>query len=762
MQEPLFSITCTTCQARLKVLSEAGIGTIQACPKCGSMVQLIPPPGWQPKPRAPEAPAAPPVAAPPPTAPQPTSHAAAPQPPASAAVPQPPPLPVATSAAQTSPPAAETSPAASALRPWLFLGVVPITAVAVAVGTWVLFRSSTTAPPVPAPPASQTSPTPPPKTDTEPAPEKPAPRPQRRWLPDDSRLLYALNVSRLARNDQFALAVDSLGPTWRATLDQLFRGFGLKTHAVAQLYLASTDPTDWPNHCVAVIELQKDQDAGVFQIVGQSADLSVAGVRCRRLPAGSWPHPFAVLGPQTIVTGSADLLTHLSARTRPHLSNSALARLLDTCQSDADVLLLADLDAARRAGWQPPTALLDASPTLRKPWRLLWEIPQAVCLTTRTADRTVWEVGLDCDGDTSAQRLQAAIDEFLPAAKADLQSEAQWAATARTSGKVPAAAAAQYAQLLQHLGSQIDAVHRQVAGSTVWIRLDESSGAGNLLAAAWANRATIRTHWLDKARTADSANHRRLLESLGACTKAEGSFPSGAGGGALLPPQTRLSWIASLLPYLQHPDWHQQLEFGYSWNGAQNRAVASRPLGEVVNPALGPATTEAGFPVTHYVGVAGVGADAGQLKPGEPRAGLFGYSRRTRPDAIPDGAANTIATLGVQDHLGPWAAGGDSTVRPLTQRPYVNGPDGFGSGQPNGMLAGMADGSVRFLSKDIDPTVLEQLATVGGGEPVTASILDPTPDVPAQARQSTLRTARIGRRADTLGRPRQAATRRPP
>jgi hypothetical protein len=44
----LFSITCTTCQARLAVRSEAAIGTILECPRCESMVQVQPPPGWKP------------------------------------------------------------------------------------------------------------------------------------------------------------------------------------------------------------------------------------------------------------------------------------------------------------------------------------------------------------------------------------------------------------------------------------------------------------------------------------------------------------------------------------------------------------------------------------------------------------------------------------------------------------------------------------------------------------------------------------------
>ena len=43
----LFTIQCTTCRARLKVNDESVIGDILACPKCGSMVQVVPPVGWK-------------------------------------------------------------------------------------------------------------------------------------------------------------------------------------------------------------------------------------------------------------------------------------------------------------------------------------------------------------------------------------------------------------------------------------------------------------------------------------------------------------------------------------------------------------------------------------------------------------------------------------------------------------------------------------------------------------------------------------------
>ena len=154
---------------------------------------------------------------------------------------------------------------------------------------------------------------------------------------------------------------------------------------------------------------------------------------------------------------------------------------------------------------------------------------------------------------------------------------------------------------------------------------------------------------------------------------------------------------------------------------------AKKPLAEVVNPVFGPATSPDGYPVTNYVGVAGVGEEAAQLPPDHANAGMFGYGRQTRQQDLVRGGANTIAVLGVQDQCGPWAQGGRATVRPLTQKPYINGPDGFGSGQPDGMVAGMADGSVRFLSKNIDPHVMEQLATIRGGEHLDMATIDPKP-----------------------------------
>ena len=120
--------------------------------------------------------------------------------------------------------------------------------------------------------------------------------------------------------------------------------------------------------------------------------------------------------------------------------------------------------------------------------------------------------------------------------------------------------------------------------------------------------------------------------------------------------------------------------------------------------------------------MAGVGADAAELPLHHGRAGIFGYNRTTRVEDVRDGTANTIMVAGVQSSLASWAGGGAATIRPFAKEPYVNGPDGFGTGQPDGMHVLMADGSVRFLSRDTDPVILRRMAAMADGLPLDAKV----------------------------------------
>jgi hypothetical protein len=201
----------------------------------------------------------------------------------------------------------------------------------------------------------------------------------------------------------------------------------------------------------------------------------------------------------------------------------------------------------------------------------------------------------------------------------------------------------------------------------------------------------------------------------------EKAFLAGTFPAPRLPPENRLSWMAMLADRLDDdsapaPLWNRP------WNDPQNDTFVRRRLTMFQNPAIDQLTGADGYPAAHFVGSAGVGADAATLDQRDPRAGIFGYDRRTRLEDIRDGASNTLLVMGVREHLGSWAAGGAPTVRGLTREPYVNGPDGFGTGNPDSMAVLMADGRVLTVNRQIDPRILRRMAAKADGLPLDDSV----------------------------------------
>ena len=64
--------------------------------------------------------------------------------------------------------------------------------------------------------------------------------------------------------------------------------------------------------------------------------------------------------------------------------------------------------------------------------------------------------------------------------------------------------------------------------------------------------------------------------------------------------------------------------------------------------------------------------------------------------------------------VGPWLRGGPTTVRGLADGQIGLG-GAFGGNHPAGGTVGFADGSVRFLTDRIEPTVFRALLTINGG-----------------------------------------------
>jgi hypothetical protein len=209
-------------------------------------------------------------------------------------------------------------------------------------------------------------------------------------------------------------------------------------------------------------------------------------------------------------------------------------------------------------------------------------------------------------------------------------------------------------------------------------------------------------------------------ETINGTVAAANLFPAGTVAHENLAPPQRLSWIASLSaandPRGPQPVWDRP------WNDPVNTRFVRRQQPAWLNPSIESVVSSDRYPATHFVGVAGIGDDAAALPADHRRAGIFGHDRRVSLNDVGDGLANTMLVAGVESRLGSWAAGGDASVRGFTAEPYIGGPDGFGTGEADVMHVLMADGSVRTVSRETDPTVIRRMAAMNDGLPLDPSV----------------------------------------
>lgn len=204
-----------------------------------------------------------------------------------------------------------------------------------------------------------------------------------------------------------------------------------------------------------------------------------------------------------------------------------------------------------------------------------------------------------------------------------------------------------------------------------------------------------------------------------------GAFPPAALYSETLAPDQRLSWLVLVVPFMEATDLWAKTDKQMPWDAEPNRHLVETRFATYLCPAERNPGRNGAPAMTHYIGLAGLGADAAHLPLKDSKAGFFGYERRLRLSDITDGANKTLMVLETNTDIGPWAAGGDSTVRGLDTEglSYIAVDGQFGRKHrvdryfPTtqvGANAGFADGSVRFLPATISPRTVEALATIAG------------------------------------------------
>jgi prepilin-type processing-associated H-X9-DG protein len=155
-----------------------------------------------------------------------------------------------------------------------------------------------------------------------------------------------------------------------------------------------------------------------------------------------------------------------------------------------------------------------------------------------------------------------------------------------------------------------------------------------------------------------------------------------------------LSWRVMILPFVEQDELYKQFRLDEPWDSAHNKKVfESNPMPEVF--AL-PGVAKDGEKLTHYQAFVGNGA-------------IFDPIQTCKIQSITDGTSNTLMVATAAKGV-PWTKPDDIPFDPKADpRTLMHMADG-------GCSVAFADGSVRFLSKMIDPEVLKAVITKAGGE----------------------------------------------
>lgn len=167
----------------------------------------------------------------------------------------------------------------------------------------------------------------------------------------------------------------------------------------------------------------------------------------------------------------------------------------------------------------------------------------------------------------------------------------------------------------------------------------------------------------------------------------------------------------ALLPFLENRHLYEQYDVSWAWDDPANLPVAQTPVSALLCPSDVYTRDAQERYFTDYLMVTG------------PET-LFPKGRGTQVDAIEDGASNTLLLAEACGQNIVWTQPEDLDVRQNPVAVNVAGstpthsPGILSSYHHRGAHAALADGSVRFISEDIDPQVLHALTTASGGEAI--------------------------------------------
>lgn len=161
----------------------------------------------------------------------------------------------------------------------------------------------------------------------------------------------------------------------------------------------------------------------------------------------------------------------------------------------------------------------------------------------------------------------------------------------------------------------------------------------------------------------------------------------------------KLSWRVSILPYMDEAPRFNRYNFSDAWDGSSNAALLAPSPRTYLCPSYNSAP---GSTNTCYATIAGDHT-------------VLGAGKCVSIRDITDGTSNTLMVVEACSLNIPWMKPQDIDENSVG---VVGNPNGISSKHTGGAHVLFADGSVRFLSVNVSPQIVDALVTRDGGEQI--------------------------------------------
>lgn len=390
---------------------------------------------------------------------------------------------------------------------------------------------------------------------------------------------------------------------------------------------------------------------------------------------------FLIFDESTMFVGDEDFFTDMVTADQ----KGKLVRLIKRAGVSGEIMAFADIESVRPVLNQATQMIPGIMPPAITKLRLIPDMIDAI------------EIGVKADGRIKTEIIVHTADADLAEEAGKIITEALDFGAEMGIGLMASQmdfndpvqeALVEYAQRMADDYKQ--KLSPAVNGNKMSINLDEEATIvpvliGLLLPAVQQTRAVVR-------RTASMNNSRQMVLALHNYASAHGKFPAQASYDKNGKPL--LSWRVHILPWMEQQALYDQFHLDEPWDSRHNKKLIGKIPQSYQSPSVGDLNGK-----TVYLGVAGEGM-------------MFTDEQRGFGD-ITDGSSNTALMVEVNpDHAVHW-------TQPQDWAPDERNPlKGLGGVNQGGFIVSFADGSVHFISNNVNPETWKALLTIGGGDVV--------------------------------------------